>query len=61
MTIECIVKNKNVSVELIKENVKTVIVALPDGNIIKRHKTKHHVSPMPFTVDGHRFCKEESI
>ena len=28
---------------LVKENAKTVIVRLPDGNIIKRHKVKHEV------------------
>ena len=29
--------------KLIKENAKTVIIRLPDGNIIKRHKVKHEV------------------
>jgi|NOAtaT_7_FD_contig_31_8903004_length_977_multi_12_in_0_out_0_1 hypothetical protein len=27
--------------EVLKNNAKTVIVRLPDGNIVKRHKTKH--------------------
>lgn len=27
--------------EVIRENPKTWIVKLPDGNIVKRHKTKH--------------------
>jgi len=27
--------------ELIRENHKTVIVRLADGNIVKRHKVKH--------------------
>jgi hypothetical protein len=29
------------SAKVIKENPKTYIVQLPDGNIIKRHKVKH--------------------
>lgn len=28
---------------IIKENFKTIIVKLPEGKIIKRHKTKHGV------------------
>lgn len=27
--------------EVLQNNTKTVIVRLPDGNIVKRHKTKH--------------------
>ena len=27
--------------EVLKENKKTYIVRLPDGNVIKRHKDKH--------------------
>lgn len=27
--------------EVVKENKKTFIVRLPDGNVIKRHKEKH--------------------
>lgn len=30
--------------EVIKNNAKTVIVRLPDGNIIKRHKEKHVIA-----------------
>lgn len=33
-TVDCI---------LVKENAKTVLVQLPDGNRIYRHKTKHSV------------------
>jgi len=29
--------------EVIKENAKTLIVRLPDGNVVKRHKVKHVV------------------
>lgn len=29
--------------EVIRENSKTWIVRLPDGNIIKRHKVKHSI------------------
>jgi hypothetical protein len=29
--------------ELVRENHKTVVVRLPDGNVIKRHKVKHAV------------------
>lgn len=35
------VSNETVSAEVIKENAKTFIVRLSDGNIIKRHKIKH--------------------
>lgn len=28
---------------VVKRNAKTVLVALPDGNVIKRHKIKHGV------------------
>lgn len=27
--------------EVLRENTKTWIVRLPDGNIVKRHKAKH--------------------
>jgi hypothetical protein len=30
--------------EVIKTNSKTVIVRLPDGNVIKRHKEKHVIA-----------------
>jgi hypothetical protein len=29
------------SAEVLKENSKTWIVRLPDGNVVKRHKVKH--------------------
>ena len=39
--IEITTSKGPVSVEVIKENAKTWIVRLPDGNVIKRHKIKH--------------------
>lgn len=29
---------------VVKNNSKTVLVRLPDGNVIKRHKVRHMVS-----------------
>lgn len=29
--------------EVLKNNSKTMIVRLPDGNVVKRHKVKHLV------------------
>lgn len=37
-------KERIVKVKLIKSFKKTVLVELPDGNVIKRHKDKHVVS-----------------
>lgn len=34
-------KSGVVGAGIVRENSKTVWVRLPDGNIIKRHKTKH--------------------
>lgn len=31
----------NQSATVIRENAKTRIVRLPDGNVVKRHKRKH--------------------
>jgi hypothetical protein len=31
----------NLEATVLKENAKTRIVRLPDGNIVKRHKVKH--------------------
>lgn len=36
-----------VSCELLKENVRTVLVRLKNGKIIKRHKEKHVVNDSP--------------
>lgn len=38
-TIEVITNKGNLAAELLKENAKTVIVKLPDGNVIKRKKS----------------------
>ena len=37
------VDDKFISVELVKENEYTVLVRLPSGSVIKRHKEKHFV------------------
>jgi hypothetical protein len=58
MQVTCKVTGKITSTELLSENVKTIIVKLPDGNIVKRHKQKHCVSPLPFMIDGHAYCQE---
>lgn len=39
-----LIKNRRTSAVLLRENPKTVICRLPDGNIVKRHKRKHEVS-----------------
>jgi hypothetical protein len=39
--ITILVSDEPTSVEVLKENPKTYIVRLPDGNVIKRHKVKH--------------------
>lgn len=39
--IEVATSNGNVTCDVVRENSKTVIVQLLDGNIIKRHKRKH--------------------
>jgi hypothetical protein len=39
--ITILVCDESTSVEVLKENPKTYIVRLSDGNVIKRHKIKH--------------------
>ena len=41
--IKAKVDDKLISVELIKNNDLTVLVRLPSGKVIKRHKEKHSV------------------
>lgn len=35
---------KIVNATVVKQNAKTLLVRLPDGNVIKRHKKKHLVN-----------------
>ena len=37
--------DKTVKGIVMKENPLTVLVKSPDGKVIKRHKTKHNVTP----------------
>ena len=37
------VGGKRIKADVVKQNPLTVLARLPDGNIIKRHKVKHHV------------------
>lgn len=39
--IKTLISKKEMEVEVVRENSKTFLVRLPDGNIIKRHKKKH--------------------
>jgi hypothetical protein len=41
MQIKVKTNKGEMNAEVIKSNAKTVIVRLPDGNVIKRHKAKH--------------------
>ena len=41
MQIKVKTNKGKMNAEVIKNNAKTVIVRLPDGNVIKRHKEKH--------------------
>lgn len=43
MRIKVKVAGSPTAVEILRDNAKTWVVRLPDGNIIKRHKVKHAV------------------
>ena len=45
-TVKVYLKSKDQTVDavVLRGNRKTVVVLLPDGNVIKRHRLKHMVS-----------------
>jgi len=43
MTVLVDVKGKRTRGEVVKENKNTVLVKLPDGKLIKRHRAKHNL------------------
>lgn len=59
MTVNVKTNQGVMNARIVRDNAKTFLVELPDGNWIHRHKTKHSVSPLiPERNDEVRALKE---